>query len=59
MKEIFDIIVWGGIIYILFILIRGMNEQQIQKHDAAIKRNEERKNKSDEKAKLEGTNKND
>jgi arginine exporter protein ArgO len=32
MKEILDIIVWGGFIFILFIYLRGMNETQVQKH---------------------------
>jgi hypothetical protein len=40
MKEILNIFVWGGMIYFLFIFLRGMNEQQIQKHDEAIKKNE-------------------
>ena len=45
MKEILDIVVWGGIIYILFIFLRGMNEQQIQKHDKMLKQREKRNNK--------------
>ena len=43
MKEILDIVVWGGIIYIIFIFLRGFNEQQIKKHDDNIKKYEERK----------------
>jgi len=39
MKEFFDVVVWIGFIYILFIFIRGMNESQVEKH----------KNKLDEK----------
>ena len=32
MKEILDVIVWGGFIFLLFIFLRGMNETQVQKH---------------------------
>ena len=32
MKEILNIIVWAGFIYILFIFLRGMNETQVKKH---------------------------
>jgi threonine/homoserine/homoserine lactone efflux protein len=42
-KEILDVIVWAGFIYILFIFLRGMNEQQIQKHDAKLKEYEKKK----------------
>jgi len=42
MKEILDIVVWSGAAYILFILLRGMNEQQIKKHDNLLKRREEK-----------------
>jgi len=45
MKELIDIIVWGGMIYFLFIFLRGMNEQQIQKHDEMLKQREKRNNK--------------
>jgi hypothetical protein len=45
MKELIDIIVWGGMIYFLFIFLRGMNEQQIQKHDKMLKQREKRNNK--------------
>ncbi len=47
MKDILDIIVWGGLIYILFIFLRGMNEQQVKKHDEMMKKREERKKKDD------------
>lgn len=40
MKEILDIVVWVGIIYILFVFLRGLNEQQIKKHDDAIKKSQ-------------------
>jgi len=32
MKEILDIVVLGGFVFILFIFLRGMNETQVQKH---------------------------
>jgi len=32
LKEILNIIVWAGFIYILFIFLRGMNETQVKKH---------------------------
>ena len=32
MKEILDVIVWGGFVFILFIFLRGMNETQTQKN---------------------------
>ncbi len=47
MKEIFDIIVWVGFIYFLFVFLRGLNETQIQKHDEALKKQEEKQNKKD------------
>lgn len=43
MKEILDIIVWGGFIFILFIFIRGMNDTQVQKHVKRLEENEKRK----------------
>ena len=50
MKETLDIIVWAGFIFLLFIFLRGMNEQQIQKHDTMLKESEEkRKLKEEEK----------
>ncbi len=55
MKEILDIIIWGGVVYILFILLRGMNEQQIQKHDNMMKKREEAKVAQD-KLKVEESN---
>ncbi|MEA3290161.1 MAG: hypothetical protein U9Q04_08275 [Campylobacterota bacterium] len=38
MKEILDIIVWGGFIFILFIFIRGMNETQVEKHKQKLEK---------------------
>lgn len=32
MKEIINVIVWGGFIYLLFVFLRGMNETQVKKH---------------------------
>ena len=32
MKEILDVVVWGGFIFLLFIFLRGMNETQTAKH---------------------------
>ena len=49
MKEILDVIVWSGFIFILFIFLRGMNETQVEKHQARLKEAEERKNKDDNK----------
>lgn len=46
MKEIINILVWAGFIYILFIFLRGMNETQVQKHkdklDQAEQKNKEK-----------------
>ena len=43
MKEILDIIVWGGFIFVLFIFIRGMNDTQVQKHVERLEKNEKLK----------------
>ncbi len=64
LKEILDIIVWGGFIYILFIFIRGMNETQVQKHKDMLEKNEQRKKDAisqarEQKEKLEGIKEND
>ena len=32
MMEIINVIVWGGLIYLLFVFLRGMNETQVKKH---------------------------
>jgi len=37
MKDILDIVVWVGFIYLLFIFLRGLNETQIQKHDQRLR----------------------
>lgn len=41
MKEILDVIVWGGFIFILFIYLRGMNETQVQKHKDKLDKSQE------------------
>ncbi len=45
MKEILDIVVIGGFVFILFIFLRGMNETQTQKN---LDRLEEAEKKSEE-----------
>jgi len=46
LKEVLDVIKWGGFIYLLFIFIRGMNDTQVQKHkdklDKIEKKNSEK-----------------
>ena len=32
MTDVINVIVWGGMIYFLFIFLRGMNETQVKKH---------------------------
>lgn len=53
MKEIFDVIVWVGFAYILFIFLRGMNETQVEKHknklEEAEKNNKKINSKEEEK----------
>jgi len=60
MKEILDVIVWGGFIFLLFLFVRGMNDTQTQKHaDMLEKTAKRRKELEEEKKNLEGQNKND
>jgi threonine/homoserine/homoserine lactone efflux protein len=40
MKDILDIVVWIGFIYLLFVFLRGLNETQIKKHDQKLKEKE-------------------
>ncbi len=40
MKEVFDIIVWIGLAYVLFIFLRGMNETQVEKHKKRLEESE-------------------
>ena len=46
MKEIFDIIIWVGFAYILFIFLRGMNENQVEKHKKTLEEAEYKKQKN-------------
>ena len=55
MKEILDIIVWGGFIFILFIFIRGMNDTQVEKHKERLAQDEENKQKNQENLKEDTT----
>ena len=32
MADVINVIVWGGMVYFLFIFLRGMNETQVKKH---------------------------
>lgn len=43
MKEIINILVWSGFIYILFVFLRGMNENQVEKHKNKLQEAEEKK----------------
>lgn len=45
MKEIINILVWAGFIYILFIFLRGMNETQVQKHKDKLEEAEKNREK--------------
>ncbi len=56
-KEILDVVVWIGFIYLLFIFIRGMNETQVQKHKEMLEKNEQNKQKKEKLT--EEQNKND
>jgi threonine/homoserine/homoserine lactone efflux protein len=42
MKEILNVIVWAGFIYILFIFLRGMNETQVNKHQEKLEEAEQK-----------------
>lgn len=44
MKEILDVIVIAGFIYILFIFLRGMNENQVEKHKDRLEELEKKQN---------------
>ena len=49
MKEILDVVIWIGFAFLLFVFLRGFNEQQVQKHkdkleEATKKRNEFKEN---------------
>jgi len=32
LADVINVIVWGGMIYFIFIFLRGMNETQVKKH---------------------------
>lgn len=53
MKEVFDIIIWVGLAYILFIFLRGMNETQVEKHKKRLEeseqKNQDKNNKEEDK----------
>lgn len=42
MKDVLDVIMWGGFAYVLFIFIRGMNDTQVQKHLDKLEKHEEK-----------------
>ena len=48
MTDVINVIVWGGMIYFLFVFLRGMNETQVKKHqdklDEIEKKNLEKTN---------------
>ena len=47
MKEILNVIVLAGFVYILFVFLRGMNKTQVEKHEKKLaeieKKNAEKK----------------
>lgn len=43
MSDIIDILVWVGFAYILFIFLRGMNENQVEKHKKKLQEADEKK----------------
>jgi arginine exporter protein ArgO len=53
MKEVLDIIVWGGFIFLLFIFLRGMNETQTQKHVDMLEKSEKQKEELEKEKNLE------
>jgi len=48
LKEVLDVIVWAGFIFILFIFLRGMNETQVQKHQDMLEKNEQKRKEKEE-----------
>jgi len=44
MKEILDIIIWIGFGFLLFVFLRGFNEQQVKKHKDNLEEAEKRRN---------------
>jgi arginine exporter protein ArgO len=49
MKEIFDIVVWGGFAFLLFVFLRGFNEQQVKKHQDKLENIEKKKENKEQK----------
>jgi len=48
LTDVINVIVWGGMAYLLFVFLRGMNETQVKKHqdklDEIEKKNLEKTN---------------
>ena len=49
MKEIFDIVVWVGFAFLLFVFLRGFNEQQVKKHQDKLEEIEKKKENKEQK----------
>jgi arginine exporter protein ArgO len=43
MKEVLDVIIWIGFIFLLFVFLRGFNRQQVQKHQDKLEEIEKKK----------------
>lgn len=43
MKEILDVIVLIGFVFLLFVFLRGFNEQQVKKHEDRLAKSEQKK----------------
>lgn len=48
MADVINVIVWGGMAFLLFVFLRGMNETQVKKHqdklDEIEKQNQDKTN---------------
>ena len=44
MKEILDIVIWIGFAFLLFVFLRGFNEQQVKKHKDKLEESTKRRN---------------
>jgi len=44
LKEVLDVIVWGGFIFLLFVFLRGMNDTQVKKHQDKLDEIEKKNN---------------
>lgn len=49
MKEILDIVVWVGFAFLLFVFLRGFNEQQVKKHKDKLEEIEKKKENKEQK----------